>query len=53
MQRCLARLSAAIRDRRVVEIRYGGAWQVVHPHAVGHTGNLARSAAPARAASGC
>jgi len=38
MQRRVARLSAAIRDRRAVEIRYGGAWRVVHPHAVGRTG---------------
>ncbi len=37
MQRRVARLSAAIRDRRAVEILYGGAWRVVHPRAVGPT----------------
>jgi predicted DNA-binding transcriptional regulator YafY len=37
MQRRLDRLSEAVRERRVIELRYGGAWRVVHPHAVGET----------------
>jgi hypothetical protein len=38
MWRRVARLSEAVRERRAVELLYGGAWRVVHPHAVGRTG---------------
>ncbi|WP_426954768.1 WYL domain-containing protein [Muricoccus radiodurans] len=38
MARRVARLSRAVRDRRALEILYGGAWRVVHPHALGETG---------------
>ncbi len=30
-------LTAAIRARRALHLLYGGAWRVVHPHAVGRT----------------
>jgi predicted DNA-binding transcriptional regulator YafY len=32
-----ALLAAATRARRALELRYGGAWRVVHPHALGRT----------------
>jgi hypothetical protein len=32
-----AYLTAAIRARRALHLLYGGAWRVVHPHAVGRT----------------
>jgi len=38
MRRRVARLSEAVRERRAVELLYGGAWRVVHPHALGRTG---------------
>ena len=38
MDRRARRLSRAVRDRRALEILYGGAWRVVHPHALGRTG---------------
>lgn len=42
MERRIGVLADAVRDRRVVELLYGGAWRVVHPHAVGRlsTGNV-------------
>jgi hypothetical protein len=33
----VAFLAAALRARRALALRYGGAWRVVHPHAVGRT----------------
>jgi len=38
LQRRAERLAEAVRSRRALEIRYGGAWRVVHPHALGQTG---------------
>jgi WYL domain len=38
LQRRAERLAEAVRERRTLEIRYGGAWRVVHPHALGRTG---------------
>lgn len=38
MARRVARLSRAVRERRALEVLYGGAWRVVHPHALGETG---------------
>jgi predicted DNA-binding transcriptional regulator YafY len=38
LQRRAERLDEAVRARRVLQIRYGGAWRVVHPHALGRTG---------------
>ncbi|WP_338664955.1 hypothetical protein VQH23_07220 [Pararoseomonas sp. SCSIO 73927] len=38
LRRRIARLSRAVRERRALELRYGGAWRVVHPHAIGRTG---------------
>lgn len=38
MQRRAERLAEAVRTRRVLQILYGGAWRVVHPHALGRTG---------------
>ena len=38
LRRRIARLSLAVRERRALELRYGGAWRVVHPHAIGRTG---------------
>lgn len=32
------RLAEAVRTRHVLHVRYGGAWRVVHPHALGRTG---------------
>lgn len=31
-------LKKAVMARRALELRYGGAWRVVHPHALGRTG---------------
>lgn len=33
----VALLSAAMRARRALSLRYSGAWRVVQPHALGHT----------------
>lgn len=33
----VALLSAALRAHRALSLRYGGAWRVVHPHAVGRS----------------
>lgn len=38
LQRRAECLAEAVRARRALEIRYGGAWRVVHPHALGRTG---------------
>lgn len=38
MQRRAEYLAGAVRARRALEIRYGGAWRIVHPHALGRTG---------------
>lgn len=38
MARRVARLSRAVRERRALEVLYGGAWRVVHPHALGEMG---------------
>jgi len=38
LPRRIERLSDAIRERRVIELLYGGAWRIVHPHAVGRMG---------------
>lgn len=38
MRRRAERLAEAVRARRVLQILYGGAWRVVHPHALGRTG---------------
>jgi len=38
LQRRAERLAEAVRERRALQIRYGGAWRVVHPHALGRTG---------------
>lgn len=38
LRRRTARLAEAVRDRRALELLYGGAWRVVHPHALGRTG---------------
>ena len=38
LQRRAERLAEAVRGRRALQIRYGGAWRVVHPHALGRTG---------------
>ena len=37
LRRRAERLAEAVRARRVLQIRYGGAWRVVHPHALGRT----------------
>jgi predicted DNA-binding transcriptional regulator YafY len=37
MERRAERLAEAVRARRALQIRYGGAWRVVHPHALGPT----------------
>jgi len=34
---CVALVSAALRARRALDLRYGGAWRRVHPHAVGRS----------------
>jgi hypothetical protein len=33
----VALVSAALRARRALDLRYGGAWRRVHPHAVGRS----------------
>jgi predicted DNA-binding transcriptional regulator YafY len=33
----VALLSAALRARRALSLRYRGAWRVVHPHAIGRS----------------
>jgi hypothetical protein len=33
----VALLSAALRARRALSLRYGGAWRVVHPHVIGRS----------------
>ncbi|WP_159351252.1 WYL domain-containing protein [Roseomonas harenae] len=38
LRRRVARLSQAVRERRALELLYGGAWRVVHPHAIGRMG---------------
>jgi len=38
LRRRVARLSRAVRERRALELLYGGAWRVVHPHAIGRMG---------------
>lgn len=38
LRRRIARLARAVRERRALELLYGGAWRVVHPHALGRTG---------------
>ncbi|WP_376095891.1 WYL domain-containing protein [Roseomonas sp. CCTCC AB2023176] len=38
MARRVERLSHAVHERRALEVLYGGAWRVVHPHALGETG---------------
>lgn len=38
LRRRVARLSRAVRERRAMELLYGGAWRVVHPHAIGRMG---------------
>lgn len=38
MQRRADYLAEAVRQRRALQLRYGGAWRVVHPHALGRTG---------------
>ena len=38
LKRRVARLSQAVRERRALELLYGGAWRVVHPHAIGRMG---------------
>ncbi len=38
LQRRAECLAEAVRARRALQIRYGGAWRVVHPHALGRTG---------------
>lgn len=35
LERRLSFLSEAVQGRRALELLYGGAWRVVHPHAVG------------------
>jgi hypothetical protein len=37
-RRRAARLADAVRERRALELLYGGAWRVVHPHAIGRMG---------------
>ncbi|WP_043833067.1 hypothetical protein [Muricoccus aerilatus] len=38
LRRRIARLAQAVRERRALELFYGGAWRVVHPHAIGRMG---------------
>ena len=38
LRRRAARLSRFVRERRALELLYGGAWRVVHPHAIGRMG---------------
>lgn len=38
LKRRIARLSRAVQERRALELLYGGAWRVVHPHAIGRMG---------------
>jgi hypothetical protein len=38
MNRRIARLARAVQERRALELLYGGAWRVVHPHALGEMG---------------
>ncbi|MBP0444563.1 hypothetical protein J8J14_07185 [Roseomonas sp. SSH11] len=38
LRRRVARLALAVRERRALELLYGGAWRVVHPHAIGQMG---------------
>lgn len=38
MRRRADYLGRAVRERRVLQLLYGGAWRVVHPHALGRTG---------------
>ena len=38
LRRRAERLAEAVRARRVLQVLYGGAWRVVHPHALGRTG---------------
>ncbi|WP_140886726.1 hypothetical protein [Muricoccus nepalensis] len=38
LRRRVARLARAVRERRALELLYGGAWRVVHPHAIGRMG---------------